>query len=149
MSTGRSLHFVSANASLSQLTKQLQQEEDKVLQVCILHGRHLCCIPQSLAQMLMKTTCLKLPSTVPQHAEFRFAVQAQAAVDKRAEELDKQAEALAHEKLKMSAVGVADNDVLDLNVGGVSLSVKRATLTQVSWSTTATQSCLDFASLVL
>jgi hypothetical protein len=68
-----------------------------------------------------------------------FAVQAQAAVDKRAEELDQQAKALAQEKQKMSAVGVADNDVLDLNVGGVSLSVKRATLTQVSWPTTSTQ----------
>ena len=62
-----------------------------------------------------------------------FAMQAQAAVDSRAEELDKQTEALAQEKQKMSAVGVADNDVLDLNVGGVLLSVKRATLTQVSW----------------
>ena len=61
-----------------------------------------------------------------------FAMQAQAAVDSRAEELDKQTEALAQEKQKMSAVGVADNDVLDLNVGGVLLSVKRATLTQVS-----------------
>ena len=61
-----------------------------------------------------------------------FAMQAQAAVEKRAEELDKQAEALTQEKQKMSAVGIADNDVLDLNVGGVSLSVKRATLTQVS-----------------
>lgn len=59
-------------------------------------------------------------------------MQAQAAVEKRAEELDKQAEALTQEKQKMSAVGIADNDVLDLNVGGVSLSVKRATLTQVS-----------------
>ncbi len=68
-----------------------------------------------------------------------FAVQAQAAVDKRAEELDQQAKALAQEKQKMSAVGVADNDVLDLNVGGVSLSVKRAMLTQVSWPTTSTQ----------
>jgi len=68
-----------------------------------------------------------------------FAVQAQAAVDKRAGELDQQAKALAQEKQKMSAVGVADNDVLDLNVGGVSLSVKRATLTQVSWPTTSTQ----------
>lgn len=68
-----------------------------------------------------------------------FAVQAQAAVDKRAEELDQQAKALAQEKQKMSAIGVADNVVLDLNVGGVSLSVKRATLTQVSWPTTSTQ----------
>ncbi len=39
----------------------------------------------------------------------------------------------------MSAIGVADNVVLDLNVGGVSLSVKRAMLTQVSWPTTSTQ----------
>ncbi|DBB18397.1 TPA: hypothetical protein ACH3X3_000048 [Trebouxia sp. C0006] len=60
MSTGRSLHFESANASLGQLTKQLQQEEDKVLQ-------------------------------------------AQAAVDKRAEESDKQAE--AQEKQKISCWG--------------------------------------------
>jgi len=81
-----------------------------------------------------------------------FAVQAQAAVDKRAEELDKQAEALAQEKQKMTAVGVADNDVLDLNVGGVSLSVKRATLTQVSWSTTSTLQkpfCLNLTLMVL
>ena len=132
-----------------QLTKQLQQEEDKVLQVCILHGRHLCCIPQRL---LLNTIGLELPSTLPQHAQFRFAAQAQAAVDKRAEELDKQAEALAQEKQKMTAVGVADNDVLDLNVGGVSLSVKRATLTQVSWSTTSTLQkpfCLNLTLMVL
>ncbi|KAL0043515.1 hypothetical protein WJX79_006959 [Trebouxia sp. C0005] len=89
-----------------QLTKQLQQEEDKVLR-------------------------------------------AQAAVEKRAEELDKQAEALTQEKQKMSAVGIADNDVLDLNVGGVSLSVKRATLTQVKGSHLASifsgrwEGCLD------
>ena len=99
MSTGRSLHFESANASLGQLTKQLQQEEDKVLQVCILRGRHLCCIPQSIARMPLNTIGLKLPRTVPQHAEFRFAVQAQAAVDKRAEESDKQAEAQAKQKI--------------------------------------------------
>ena len=105
MSTGRSLHFESANASLGQLTKQLQQEQDKVLQVCILRGRHLCCIPQSIARMPLNTIGLKLPRTVPQHAEFRFAVQAQAAVDKRAEELDKQAEALAQEKQKISCWG--------------------------------------------
>lgn len=106
MSADRRLHFESANAALMQLTKQLQQEEDKVLQ-------------------------------------------AQAAVDSRAEELDKQTEALAQEKQKMSAVGVADNDVLDLNVGGVLLSVKRATLTQVEGSHLAVmfsgrwEDCLD------
>ncbi len=52
----------------------------------------------------------------------------------------------------MTAVGVADNDVLDLNVGGVSLSVKRATLTQVSWSTTSTLQkpfCLNLTLMVL
>ncbi len=65
------------------------------------------------------------------------AAQAQAAVDKRAEELNQQAEALAQEKQKMSAVGVADNNVLDLNVGGVTLSVKRATLTQVTCLSTS------------
>jgi hypothetical protein len=66
----------------------------------------------------------------------KFAVQAQAVVDQRAELLDQQAEALAQEKQRMSAAGIANNDVLDLNVGGVFFSVKRATLTQVSCSTT-------------
>ena len=88
--------------------------------------------------MLLNTILFKLLSTAPQHAEFSFTVQAQAAVDKRAEELDKQAEALAQEKQKMSAIAVADNDVLDLNVGGVLLSVKRATLTQVKCPSTLT-----------
>ncbi len=68
-----------------------------------------------------------------------FAVQAQAAVDQRAKELDQQAEALAQEKQRMSAAGIANNDVLDLDVGGVFFSVKRATLTQVSCPTTSTQ----------
>ncbi len=44
MSTDRSLHFESASASLMQLTKQLQQEEAKVLQVCILHEMFDTCV---------------------------------------------------------------------------------------------------------
>ncbi len=78
-----------------------------------------------------------------------FGVQAQAAVDQRAEELDEQAEALAQEKQRMSATGAADNDVLDLNVGGVSISVKRATLTQVSCKTHQNLSCTESISMVL
>ncbi|KAL0045627.1 hypothetical protein WJX82_000147 [Trebouxia sp. C0006] len=76
-------------------------------------------------------------------------LQAQAVVDQRAELLDQQAEALAQEKQRMSAAGIANNDVLDLNVGGVFFSVKRATLTQVEGSHLASmfsgrwEDCLD------
>ena len=58
-------------------------------------------------------------------------MQRQAALDERAEQLAKQATQLSEEKQKMTAVGIADNDVLDLNVGGTLLSVKRSTLVQV------------------
>ena len=58
-------------------------------------------------------------------------MQRQAALDERAEQLAQQAAQLSQEKQQMTAVGIADNDVLDLNVGGTLLSVKRSTLVQV------------------
>ena len=73
MSADRSLHFESANAALMQLTKQLQQEEDKVLQVCILHDLVNACVAyhRVLQGCCWNTTGFRLLSTVLQHAEFR------------------------------------------------------------------------------
>jgi hypothetical protein len=59
------------------------------------------------------------------------AVQRQVLLDQRAMKLAQQADALTLEKQQMTAVGTGSNDVLELNVGGVLLSVKRSTLTQV------------------
>ena len=58
-------------------------------------------------------------------------MQREAALDERAEQVAQQAAQLSQEKQQMTAVGVADHDVLDLNVGGTPLSAKRSTLTQV------------------
>lgn len=52
-------------------------------------------------------------------------------LEKQAADLARQAELLEEEKLRMTAVGVADNDVLELNVGGQQFAMKRGTLTQV------------------
>ena len=57
--------------------------------------------------------------------------QERAALDQQAAELQAQKAALEKEKQQMTAVGVADNDVLELNVGGTQFAAKRATLTQV------------------
>lgn len=57
-------------------------------------------------------------------------MQREAALDERAEQVAQKAAQLRQEKQQMTTVGVADHDVLDLNVGGTLLSVKRSTLTQ-------------------
>ena len=59
-------------------------------------------------------------------------MQEKADLDKQAEGLARQAEALEQERQQMAAIGIADNDVLELNVGGLQIAAKRATLTQVS-----------------
>ena len=59
-------------------------------------------------------------------------MQEKADLDKQAEGLARQAAALEQERQQMAAIGVADNDVLELNVGGRQIAAKRATLTQVS-----------------
>ena len=68
-----------------------------------------------------------------------------AELDKQAAELKEQTEALAKVRRQMIALGVADNDVLDLNVGGVPMSVKRATLTQVDLLQNLTPCCCQQA----
>ena len=156
MSADRSLRFEGASAAFTQLTQQLQKEEAKLLQVCILHDMTDTCVAyhkvlRRCCHAFLLETCLALFCYVQSSGQL-VAAQAQAAVDKRAEELNQQAEALAQEKQTMSAVGVADNDVLDLNVGGVTLSVKRATLTQVNClSTSVLQKlfCTTFTLMVL
>ncbi len=52
------------------------------------------------------------------------ATQAEAALDDRAKNF-------ADENKQMTTFPVADNDVVDINVGGTILSTKRSTLTQV------------------
>ena len=46
-------------------------------------------------------------------------------------ELKQQLEALQREKELMQSVAVADNDIVNLNIGGTLMSSKRLTLTQV------------------
>ena len=58
-------------------------------------------------------------------------MQGKAEYDKQAAELIVQTGALQKEKERMTAIGVADNDILELNVGGTQFAVKRTTLTQV------------------
>ena len=53
-----------------------------------------------------------------------WCVQAQA-------DLQQGKEALKQEKALMQTLPVADNDIVNLNVGGTLLSTKRSTLTQV------------------
>ena len=52
------------------------------------------------------------------------AAKAEAALDDRASHF-------ADENKQMATVPVADNDVVDVNVGGTIVSTKRSTLTQV------------------
>lgn len=68
-----------------------------------------------------------------EHADLEavLCVQERATVHKQVAELAHQVEALKQERQRMTAIGVADNDVLELNVGGTQFAVKRATLTQV------------------
>ena len=57
--------------------------------------------------------------------------QERAALEKQAVEIIESKAAFEKEKQQMTAIGVADNDVLELNVGGTQFAAKRATLTQV------------------
>lgn len=49
-------------------------------------------------------------------------------------ELKQQKEAFVREKKLMQTVAVADNDIVNLSVGGTLMSTKRSTLTQVRHS---------------
>ena len=57
-------------------------------------------------------------------------LQAQKALDDRAASLQEAEARFAREKEQMLAQGTSDNDVLDLNISGTLLSIKRSTLTQ-------------------
>lgn len=68
---------------------------------------------------------VKLP-TGPACKLISLTGNAQARVD-----LERQTEAFRHEQQRMQAVIVADDDIVNLNVGGTLLSTRRSTLTQV------------------
>jgi len=52
-------------------------------------------------------------------------------VAKSTEQLKKERESFEEEKRKMIKIAIKDSDVLNLNVGGEKISVKRSTLTQI------------------
>ena len=153
MSGNRHLHLDIASGHFCQLTLCLREEEKKVLQVrhtCDLVGAVCLCSWRVLAgfwqlnlgAILSETVCclcvnvVQVPSCL---ADFcageqytAMPLQAKTELDKQAAELKQKTEALAEERQKMTPAGMANNDVLDLSVGGVPFSVKRATLTLVA-----------------
>ena len=80
----------------------------------------------SMLTFLLWHSCVQA-LTVLVHAEEGAVLQAE-------DNIKQQVRQLENEKLQMTAANMIDDEVLNLNVGGQHMSVKRSTLTQVGHS---------------